>query len=165
MTGQNSATVQFGGLTLRRAGPGDVAAVEQMQARAYHRNRVLIGATPVPLQWNYADELARCEGWLVDGTDGLAAVLMLTPRATDFYIDNIAVSPRDQGLGLGNILLDFALERARHHGLTTIRLTTNARLVRNIDWYQRKGFAVEREENLPDRKAVHMARHIREEQT
>ena len=160
MTEPGSANVQFGGLTFRRAGPGDVAAVEQMQARAYHRNRVLIGATPVPLQWNYAQELARCEGWLVDGTDGLAAVLMLTPRKKDLYIDNIAVAPQEQGLGFGNILLDFALERAQHHGLATLRLTTNARLVRNIDWYRRKGFAVEREEILPDRTAVHMTRHI-----
>ena len=51
MTEPGSANVQFGGLTFRRAGPGDVAAVEQMQARAYHRNSVLIGATPVPLKW------------------------------------------------------------------------------------------------------------------
>ena len=158
--GPDNGTTRFGGLSLRRAGPGDTGAVEQMQAQAYHRNQVLIGVTPVPLQWNYAQELARCEPWLVDGADGLAAVLMLTPRADDLYIDNIAVAPQEQGLGFGNILLDFAVERARHHQRTTIRLTTNARLARNIDWYRRKGFAVEREECLPDRTVVHMARHI-----
>ncbi len=150
----------FAGWMLRRGGLTDRASVEKLQADAYHRNQTLIGRVPLPLTWDYGDMLASAEIWLADGADGLAGVLMLTPREHDLYIDNISVAPREQGTGLGNVLLEFGAGRARHHGLTSLRLTTNSKLDHNIGWYQRKGYAIERREILADRTAVHLVRQI-----
>ncbi len=48
----------------RRAGPGDVAAIEALQRAAYARNRVLLGVEPLPLRADYRDIVARMEVWL-----------------------------------------------------------------------------------------------------
>ena len=153
-------TTEFAGLHLRRGGPGDVAALEKLQASAYQRNAVLIGVVPVPLQWNYRAIVAACEVWLLDGTDGPQGALIVSAREADFYIESISVAPAAQGMGRGGVLLGFAEVRARHHYRHILRLMTNERLVHNIDWYKRQGFAIEYVEKLADRNAVHMVKHL-----
>ena len=61
---------------------------------------------------------------------------------------------------LGTALLDFAEEEARKQHFDTVRLFTNARFVENIAWYQRRGYAIERLEERPDRQVVHFVRKL-----
>ena len=159
---QKGETAEFAGLRLRRGTAADKTEIEAMQAAAYQRNAQQIGRTPVPMQWDYGQKLAEDEVWLAAGADGLAGVLMLAPRPEDLYLGSIAVAPHAQGDGLGGRLLAFAESRARHHGKSLVRLMTNAKLHHNIAWYQRNGYVIEREETLPDRIAVHMAKILGE---
>jgi len=52
------------------------------------------------------------------------------------------------------------LARAAELKRPVARLYTGAPLTRNIAWYGRKGFAIEREDVRPDRTVIHMARSI-----
>ena len=69
---------------------------------------------------------------------------------------SVAVAPGAQGQGLGDSLLELAEEKAEEAGLRELRLYTGEKLARNVEWYRRRGYAVDRIEALGDRRLVHM---------
>ncbi|MBT9293007.1 GNAT family N-acetyltransferase [Prosthecodimorpha staleyi] len=145
---------------LRRAGAEDRAALEALQRAAYAANERIIGRTPIPLEWDYGAVLRDWEVWLADRDGGLAGALILDLRPDDLYIENLSVAPAAQGSGLGNRLLAAAELRAGQCGRDSLRLLTNALMVRNVDWYARKGFAIERIEEDDGRRITHMVRRL-----
>jgi len=82
-------------------------------------------------------------GWdLFVATDGgrLAAMLALQPR--DNYLDQLFVAPDYQGRGLGRQLLIFTRQRLPHEiWLRCVRENEKA-----WRWYEREGFAFEKEQ-------------------
>ncbi|MDR6952080.1 RimJ/RimL family protein N-acetyltransferase/N-acetylglutamate synthase-like GNAT family acetyltransferase [Ancylobacter sp. 3268] len=156
----NADVIELGEGRLRRASLADQAPVEELQRRAYAKNRILLGVEPVPLMWDYAEVFREREVWVIDGAAALDAVLILEPRADDLLLDSLAISPMAQGRGLGNVLLAATEARARALGRAQVRLYTGEPLSANIAWYRRKGFAIERVEQMPDRRLVHMVRGL-----
>jgi ribosomal protein S18 acetylase RimI-like enzyme len=145
---------------LRRATAADVDAVTALQRAAYARNRELLGVEPLPLKADYAEVLSRYEVWLAEGEHGLDGVLILEARPDDLLIWSVAADPRTQGRGLGRRLLAAAEERAVALGRRVMRLYTGEPLTANIAWYRRHGYAIERVEQMPDRRIVHMAKQL-----
>lgn len=160
LTTFNARELESEGRVLRRAGLDDLAAVESLQKAAYARNRILLGVEPVPLLWDYARVFREREVWVLDVPEGLGGVLILQARADDLLIDSVAACPKAQGFGYGNLLLTAGEARARALGRRTARLYTGEPLSANIHWYRRKGYAIERVEQLPDRRLVHMAKAV-----
>ncbi|MCF4124298.1 GNAT family N-acetyltransferase [Methylobacterium sp. SyP6R] len=148
------------GEALRRATTPDEAALAGLQEAAYAPNRPLLGVEPVPLLTPAAEVLARYEVWLADQDGALAGALVLDPHPDHLMIWSVSVDPAHQGTGLGNALLAAAEARARDLDLSELRLYTGDKLVRNIDWYARRGYATERVEDLPDRRLVHMTKTL-----
>ncbi len=147
-------------MTLRRAGPGDLAAVTALQRAAYAKNRPLLGVEPLPLLADYEEILAEYEVYLAERDGALDGVLILEPRPDDLLIWSVATAPQAQGRGIGNTMLAFAEARARELGLTCIRLYTGEPLTGNIAWYRRHGYAHERIEDLGDRRIVHLVKQL-----
>lgn len=146
---------------VRRAQAGDRDALTALQQAAYARNAELLGATPIPLQADYAAILHDMEVWLAEDERGPAGALILQFREGDMLIWSIATHPRARGAGLGRRLLAHAERRARDENRSTIRLYTASVYTSNIDWYARCGFAVESRETRPDRVIVHMIQTLR----
>jgi N-acetylglutamate synthase-like GNAT family acetyltransferase len=144
----------------RRAQSGDVAAVEALQHATYACNRILLGVEPMPLSVDYREIVARMEVWLFEPNDVLCGVLALEAEPDTLLIWSVASAPHAQGAGLGGAMLDFAHARARELKLPAIRLYTGEKLRSNIDWYQRRGFAIDRVEPLADRTVVHMNKKL-----
>ena len=149
-----------GGLSLRRAGIDDLDAVLALQRAAYARNRVLLGCEPLPLLADYTEIFRDYEVWLAEQDGGLAAALILEPRADDLLIWSVATNPDRLGRGLGKQLLLAAEVRARELGRDVVRLYTGAVLQHLIDWYGRHGYRVERIEQLSDRAITHMMKQL-----
>ena len=147
-------------IALRRASADDLAAVTALQQAAYAKNRVLLGVEPLPLTADYAAVFSTYEVWLADGAHGLDGVLILQARPDDLLIWSVATAPAAQRSGVGNRLLAFAESHARGLGLRCIRLYTGEPLTGNIAWYQRHGYVHERIEQLPDRRLVHLIKHL-----
>ena len=147
-------------MTLRRAEPGDLAAVTALQRAAYAKNRPLLGVEPLPLLADYAEIFRAYEVWLAERDGPLDGVLILEPRADDLLIWSVAVSPAAQGRGIGNTMLAFAETRARELGLACMRLYTGEPLTGNIAWYSRRGYVHERTEDLGDRRIVHLVKQL-----
>jgi len=144
----------------RRAELSDVAAIEALQRAAYARNRTLLGVEPLPLQANYKEIVERMELWLFGPPHELRGVLALEVEHDALLIWSVASAPAAQGAGLGGIMLDFAERRARELNLAGVRLYTGEKLRDNVDWYRRRGFAIERLETLADRAIVHMRKRL-----
>jgi ribosomal protein S18 acetylase RimI-like enzyme len=146
----------------RRATGADRTALEALQEAAYAGNRALLGVEPLPLLADYGAILATMEVWLAESaTDGgLAGALILEVRAEDLLIWSLATDPGARGSGLGRSLLGFAETRAHAHGRRLVRLYTGEKLTANIAWYGRHGYALERIEELADRRAVHMVKRL-----
>ena len=150
------------GPAIRLAAANDHAAVLALQHAAYARNRMLLNAEPLPLLADYDAIFADRETWEIwlALVEGLAGALILTPRQDDLFIWSIATDPAFQGRGVGRALLAHALVRARALKLPCLRLCTGLALVENVAWYTRAGFVIEREEIMPDRVLVHMAKTL-----
>lgn len=149
------------GHPLRRMGPADLLAFDAMHRSAYVWNRQVLGMEPVPLLTPPEEILALYETWLLEDEAGLAGAASLSPAPDHLEIWSLSVDPDRQNAGIGRRLLDAAEARARALGLSTLRLFTGAPLVKNIDWYHRRGYATEREEDLADgRRLVHMVKTI-----
>ena len=144
----------------RRAQISDVAAIEALQRAAYARNRDLLGVEPLPLRVDYHEIVALMEVWLFGPAKALRGVLALEAEPDALLIWSIASAPQAQGAGLGAVMLDFAQRRARELNLATVRLYTGEKLTDNIDWYRRRGFAIDRVEALADRRIVHMSKRL-----
>jgi RimJ/RimL family protein N-acetyltransferase len=148
------------GLRLRLVRPDDLAALGELQRTAYAPNRAVLGVEPLPLQLDYDSILGHYEAWIVDGEGGLAGALILDPYPDHLLIWSLATDPSAQRQGIGKRLLAAAEERARQLGLDTLRLYTGEKLVANVRWYHRHGYAIERVEELEDRRLVHMTKRI-----
>jgi ribosomal protein S18 acetylase RimI-like enzyme len=72
--------------------------------------------------------------------DVIAAIIVLLPMPTYLLLDNIAVSPACQGLGLGRRLLAFAEAEALWRGYSEIRLYTHQTTVENQRFYASIGY-------------------------
>ena len=158
----NAATFESGdaALGLRLAQPSDLAALSELQRAAYAPNRDVLGVEPLPLLFDYGRALADHEVWLAETGEGLAGALIVDPAPDHLLIWSIATAPSAQRTGLGKRLLDAAEARARSLGLRELRLYTGEKLTANVRWYHRHGYAIERVEELEDRRLVHMTKRI-----
>jgi len=147
-------------MILRRANEDDCEALAALQRAAYEENARLLGATPLPLQADYARILRDMEVWLAGSRDDPDGALALEFRDDDMLIWSVATHPRARGTGVGRGLLALAEKRARDERRTKIRLYTASVYLSNIDWYARHGFVEETRETLPDRVVVHMLKTI-----
>jgi ribosomal protein S18 acetylase RimI-like enzyme len=146
---------------LRRAEAGDVPALAALQRAAYADLRARIGMSLQPYDADFAAVFATTEIWLAGPSEKLDAALILDAKPDHLLIWSIAVAPERKGAGLGSALLDFAEARAAEAGLPEVRLYTNERFTENVAWYRRRGYAVERIEERPDRRVVHFRRAVR----
>ena len=126
--------------TLRRAGDSDAEAIRALVAAAYRDYEPLIGRTPIPMQTDYSVAVREHDVWILESSVEVIGVLELAVRDGYMWVENVAITPGRQGLGLGRRLLDHAEDVARRRDLGELRLLTNERYVRNIEMYTRYGY-------------------------
>lgn len=150
---------------LRRGAPEDLAALVALQEAAYAANAKISGRRPYPLTWDYEKVLADWECWLLDASDrpgALDGAILLQAFHDHLCLESIAVHPDAQAKKLGRRLLEVTEARARERGFTHLRLITNGKLSRNVDWYLAKGFMIDRIERLEDREIAHFVKRLEE---
>jgi len=147
-------------MILKRANESDYDALLALQRAAYAENEQILGATPIPLQADYAQILRDMEVWLAGSRENPDGALILEFRPDDMLIWNVSTHPRARGTGVGRALLAIAEKRARDEKRDTIRLYTASVYLKNLGWYARHGFVEESRETRPDRVVVHMIKKL-----
>lgn len=150
----------MGVISLRAASDADVDAIRALTREAYGKWVPLIGREPLPMTADYAEAVRKHRLDLLE-TDGELVALIEMVRVEDhLLIENVAVSPRHQGQGIGKKLLAHAEQVAAMLGLGELRLYTNKRFAENVQLYLKYGYAIDREEPFKDGFLVHMSKRI-----
>jgi ribosomal protein S18 acetylase RimI-like enzyme len=142
---------------IRRAVPGDLAAVAELVAEAYGPWVAIIGGRPAPMDADHAGLIAdgRVHLAAAADTDGL---VVLIPEHDTLLVENVAVRPALHGRGIGRRLLAFAEDEARRLGLPALRLYTNEKMTRNIALYEALGYVVTGREPVDGRGHIVLMR-------
>ncbi|GAP92620.1 putative GNAT family acetyltransferase [Rosellinia necatrix] len=125
----------------RLASQSDLVGIQNVVKDAYTPYVKSIGITPGPLLDDYEALVGAGRVTVIDVDCVVGALLVLIPEDGVMLLDNVAVSPSAQGLGLGRELIAHAEQRARMAGYSSIRLYTHEAMARNIEYYTRIGYA------------------------
>ena len=126
---------------LRLATTEDLRAVEEIVRAAYFPYVSRIGRAPGPMLDDYRKLIADRRVHVVEQDGVVSGILVLIPERDVMLLDNVAVAPFSQGLGLGHKMLEFAEHAAQDAGFRSIRLYTNEEMTENISLYSRIGYS------------------------
>jgi ribosomal protein S18 acetylase RimI-like enzyme len=127
-------------LSLRAATAADVPRLTELVRAAYQHYVPRLGGPPRPMTDDYA-EVVRSQRVIVAESGGeIAGLVALGVGDEGFYVDNVAVDPSRQGLGVGKALLERAESAARDAGFDSIYLYTHERMAENLALYARIGY-------------------------
>jgi ribosomal protein S18 acetylase RimI-like enzyme len=126
---------------LRPATSDDLDAVEGIVRSAYSHYLPRIGREPGPMLDDYKRLIQEGRVHVVEHDGAVRGILVLIPQEDAMLLDNVAVCPLAQGLGLGRRMLEFAERAAVNAGYRSIRLYTNEAMTENIELYTRIGYS------------------------
>jgi N-acetylglutamate synthase-like GNAT family acetyltransferase len=92
----------------RPATRGDLAAVQEVVHAAYGKYVPRLGRKPVPMLDDYRTLIEAGRVHVVEHDGAVKGVVVLIPEEDAMLLDNVAVAPTAQGLGLGRTMLAFA---------------------------------------------------------
>ena len=90
---------------------------------------------------DYAAVIAHHQVWVAEAERQIIGGLVLIPEEDALLLDNMAVHPDYQGLGIGRALLELADAEALCQGYGALRLYTHETMTENIALYTRNGWA------------------------
>ena len=125
---------------LRPATAHDVAAIEAIVQAAYSPYIARIGRQPGPMLEDYRQLISAGGVHVLDNAGQVQGFIILLQDDSALLLDNLAVAPEAQGLGLGRVLMDFAEQQALDAGYAAIRLYTNEAMTENIALSSRRGY-------------------------
>ena len=125
---------------IRAATAADVPAIANIVDHAYRHYIARIGKPSGPMLDDYAARVVEGVVWVIEEGAAIAGTVVLLPTTDYLLLDNIAVSPARQGLGLGRRLLAFAEAEAVRRGYQEIRLYTHQTMVENQRLYASIGY-------------------------
>ena len=126
---------------IRPATALDLDVIQQIVREAYTHYIARIGREPGPMLDDYGALISAGRVCVAEHNGVVQGLLVLIPEADAMLLDNVAVSPRAQGLGLGRMLLEYAEQAAVAAGYRFIKLYTNEAMTENIALYARIGYA------------------------
>ena len=145
---------------LRLATRDDLHAVEEVVRAAYSHYVARIGRKPGPMLDDYSALIEGGNVHVVELAGVVQGVLVLISEKDTMLLDNVAVAPAAQGLGLGRLMLEFAERCAIDAGYHSIRLYTNEAMTENIQLYARIGYAETHRAEEKGLRRVYMAKPL-----
>ncbi|HVB50194.1 MAG TPA: GNAT family N-acetyltransferase [Acidimicrobiales bacterium] len=126
--------------SIRHAEARDADAVQALARQSYEQYVKAEGSEPAPMTADYANLIHRGHVWVAEQDDAIVGLLVLVPRDQFLLLDNIAVSERVRGLGVGASLLKWTEHVAVEMCLPEIRLYTGEVMTQNRYYYARHGY-------------------------
>ena len=99
-----------------------------------------MASEPAPMKDDYASLVADGRVTVAVDDDEIVGAIVNWIVDGDMYVDNVAVDPSAHGRGVGNLLLELAVQQARGGGCGRVWLYTNAVMTENVGFYERRGF-------------------------
>lgn len=125
---------------LRPARAEEAPALRRMVRAAYARYVPRLDREPAPMLDDYAARIAGGQAFVLEDNGALCGVAVLEDGPQGLFLDNIAVTPKSQGTGLGRKMLAWIEAEGRRRGHSRLWLYKNEVMEENIAMYQRLGF-------------------------
>jgi len=94
----------------------------------------------VPMRQDYAEVIRDWDVTVVEHEGEVVALLVVGERDEGFLLDNIAVRPGHQHIGVGRHLLELAETKARGQGFDSIYLYAQEVMTENLALYRGIGY-------------------------
>jgi ribosomal protein S18 acetylase RimI-like enzyme len=127
-------------VSLRPATPADVPRLTELVRAAYEHYVERLGGPPRPMTDDYADVVRNAQVTVATRDGEIAGLIVLRVTTEGFLVDNVAVDPSHQGVGVGRALLEHAEDAARRAGCDSVYLYTHERMTDNLALYSRIGY-------------------------
>lgn len=127
-------------MSIRLANLSDLDSVKDCAEQAYAHYVPRMGKEPAPMVADFGAQIEAGQVYVIVSGGKVAGFIVLYRRHDHLHIENVAVSPSHQGLGLGRALLSFAEEEAERRSLQAIELYTNVKMTENLKLYPRLGY-------------------------
>ncbi len=127
-------------MSVRPAREGEEDAIRGLIRRAYAMYVPRMGKEPGPMVDDYAARIADGAAYVLERDGAICGALVLLNFPGYMLLDNVAIDPACQGMGLGRILIAFAEGEALRRGYSEIRLYTHETMTENIAMYPRLGY-------------------------
>lgn len=147
-------------LNFRAALPEDATTIRTLVRAAYAKWVPVIGREPKPMSADYEHTVREHDFALLCNGEEIAGLIETMTREDHVWIENVAVSPAHQGMGLGRRLLRHAEEIAEQCGLIKLSLLTNAAFEANVILYEKLGYVVTRREPFLGGTALYMSKTL-----
>ncbi|MCF5667912.1 GNAT family N-acetyltransferase [Pseudomonas marginalis] len=147
---------------MRLATAADVAAIEAIVQAAYSPYIERIGRKPGPMLEDYHQQVKAGGVHVLENAGRVQGFIILLDADDALLLDNLAVAPDAQGLGLGRLLMDFAEQQALAAGFAAIRLYTNETMAENIRLYTRRGYVETHRAEEHGLHRVYMTKQLQE---
>ena len=145
-------------LHLRIATSADAGPIRELVRAAYAKWVPLIGREPRPMLADYDQAVREHRIYLLFLSNRMVGLIETLLLHQHLWIENVAVSPDEQGRGYGRQLLAHAEQLAVADARPEIRLLTNAAFTANVQLYQRVGYAIVRSEPFMGGTTLHMSK-------
>jgi len=119
----------------RRARQSDLPRIRALEAVCFQPYRQ---ASPASLRRSLSSK--RQSVWVVDGKQGLSALLVLWHHPHRVRVYDVAVHPDLQGKGLGLALMAHAERLAKSDGARFVTLEADPKESGLVAWYERQGY-------------------------
>jgi len=137
---------------IRTATIDDLPAIKQCVEAAYEIYVERIGDKPKPMLADYEAQVRDgIVSVAVDDHGDVQGYIICYARLGTMLLENVAVSPRHQGEGVGKRLIAFCEGEARRQGCQAIELFTHVKMTENRALYARLGYE---EIDRPDDKQL-----------
>ncbi|MEM9732326.1 MAG: GNAT family N-acetyltransferase [Pseudomonadota bacterium] len=148
-------------VNLRPARPADLSFVRACAQAAYAPYVQRMGQRPAPMDADFEGALEQEQCFVLEEATRPLGYAIWFPEGDTFFIENIAIAPREQGRGLGIVLMNQAETAAKQRGLTRLRLYTNVKMLENIAFYTRLGFAETERRRENGFHRVYLEKHLK----
>lgn len=125
---------------IRPATASDAGAIRECAEAAYALYVSRMGRKPAPMVADFVNQIRAGHMYVGIDETRLAGFIHWYPRGDHIHVENVAVRPERQGMGIGRRLLAFAEERALSAGIGTVELYTNLAMTENLVFYPRLGY-------------------------
>ena len=147
-------------IDIRRAILNDAQAMKKCAEAAYQHYTDRIGKAPAPMFTDYSAVVARDGVFVAEINGRLAGILVLSVNADEIVLDNVAVLPEYQGIGIGGKIIQYAEDEARRRGFHLIKLYTNESMKENLALYAHMGYVEIDKRSENGYKRIYMQKNL-----
>jgi ribosomal protein S18 acetylase RimI-like enzyme len=126
---------------LRPAAHSDARRIAELVVAAYGHYVDRLGGRPRPMDDDYEEIVDRGVATVAE-LDGQIIGLIVTgvDDEAERFIDNLAVDPAFQGMGVGRALLAHAEKTLHSAGASSVYLFTHEKMTENLGFYRSVGY-------------------------